>query len=60
MEAGGHRPRGLRVLTLSALSALLAPFVFVGIIVMRKVERRFNVHLRHWTRRMRQEIARWS
>jgi hypothetical protein len=60
MDAARSRPKGLRVIALSALSAILAPLVFVSIIVMRKAERRFNVHMRHWTRRLRQEIARWS
>jgi hypothetical protein len=64
MDAAGSRSRGLRVITLSialsALSAFLAPLVFVGIIVMRRVERTFKVHLRHWTRRLQHEIARWS
>ncbi len=60
MDAAQSRSKGLRVIALSALSAVLAPLVFVGIIVMRKAERRFNVHLRHWTNRLRHEIARWS
>jgi hypothetical protein len=45
---------------LSALSAFVAPLVFVSIIVMRKAERRFNGYWRHWSRRLQHEIARWS
>jgi hypothetical protein len=45
---------------LSALSAFLAPLVFVGIIVLRKVDRRFTVHWRQWSKRFQHEIARWS
>ncbi len=47
-------------MVLSALSALIAPLVFVGIIVLRKVDRRLSVHLRHWNKRLQHEIARWS
>lgn len=60
MDTAGSRPGGLRVIALSALSAFLAPLVFVGIVVMRKVERRASVYLRHWSRRLQHEIARWS
>jgi hypothetical protein len=52
--------RESRLLVLSALSAFMAPFVFVSIIVLRKVHRRVNVQARHWNRRMQHEIARWS
>ena len=60
MHGNGRRARGLRVTALSALSAFLAPLVFVGIIFVRKAERRLNVSVRHWTRRLQHEIARWS
>jgi len=60
MDAAGSRSGGLRVIVLSALSAFMAPLVFVGIIVMRKAERRLNVQMRQWTKRLRQEIARWA
>jgi hypothetical protein len=39
---------------------MLAPLVFVSIIVLRKAERRFNVQARQWEKRLRHEIARWS
>jgi hypothetical protein len=50
----------LRVVALSASAGMLAPLVFVSIIVLRKVERRFNFQARQWGKRMRNEIARWS
>jgi hypothetical protein len=34
--------------------------VFVGIIVLRKVDRRFSAHWRHWSKRFQHEIARWT
>ena len=60
MEQPGRRRGGLRVMVLSALSVLIAPLVFVGIIVLRKVDRRLSDHLRHWNKRLQHEIARWS
>ena len=56
----GSRSGGPRVIALSALSAFVAPLVFVSIIVMRKAERRLSVRWRHWSRRLQHEIARWS
>jgi hypothetical protein len=50
----------VRVVVLSGLSAVVAPLVFVAIIIGRKAERRLTVHVRHWTRRLRHEIARWT
>jgi hypothetical protein len=50
----------LRVAVLSALSAVAAPLVLVGIVVGRKAERRLTVLGRQWTKRLRHEIARWS
>jgi hypothetical protein len=52
--------REARVLILSALTAFIAPFVFVSIIVLRKVNRRVNVQARFWNKRLQHEIARWS
>jgi len=52
--------REARLLVLSALSAFIAPFVFVSIIVLRKVNRRVNVQARFWNSRLRREMARWS
>ena len=45
---------------LSAFSGFMAPLVFVGLIVFRKVERRGRSHYRYWNRRLQHEIARWS
>ena len=56
----GPSSGGPSLIALSALSAFVAPLVFVGIIVLRKVERRFNVQFRHWSKRLQHEIARWS
>jgi hypothetical protein len=52
--------KGLRVVVVSALSAFMAPLVFVSIIVLRKTERRVHSHYRHWNRRLQHEIARWN
>jgi hypothetical protein len=52
--------REARILVLSALSAFIAPFVFVSIIVLRKVNRRVNTQARFWNKRLQHEIARWS
>lgn len=49
-----------RVVALSALSAFFAPLVFVGIIVLRKVDRRLTVQWRQWSKRFQHEIARWT
>jgi hypothetical protein len=54
------RSGGPRLVVLSALSGFAAPLVFVSIIVLRKVEHRFNVKFRHWSKRLEHEIARWS
>jgi hypothetical protein len=52
--------REARVLVLSALSAFIAPFVFVTIIVLRKANRRVNVQAKFWNSRLQRELARWS
>jgi hypothetical protein len=49
-----------RVVAISALSGFLAPLVFVGVIVLRKVHRRSRTHLRHWNKRLQHEISRWN
>jgi hypothetical protein len=49
-----------RVIAISALSGFLAPLVFVGVIVLRKVNRRSRVHIRRWNKRFQHELARWS
>ena len=60
MEEARKRRGGPRVVALSALSAFLAPLVFVGIIVLRKVDRRLTVQWRQWSKRFQHEIARWT
>jgi hypothetical protein len=59
MEVGSPA-RNVRVMTLSALSAVLAPLVFVSIIVLRKVAVRVHGKTRFWNKRLQHEIARWS
>jgi hypothetical protein len=49
-----------RILVLSALSAFIAPFVFVSIIVLRKVNRRVGAKARFYNKRLQHELARWS
>jgi len=50
----------LRIVFLSAVAAFFSPFVFFSILILRKAERRFNVHARVWNKRLQHEIARWS
>ncbi len=50
----------VRIVVLSAFAAFISPLVFVGIIVLRKAERRFNMHARVWSKRLQHEIARWT
>jgi hypothetical protein len=49
-----------RVIAVSAISGFLAPLVFVGVIVLRKVNRRGRIHFRQWNKRLQHEISRWS
>jgi len=49
-----------RIVVISAISGFLAPLVFVGVIVLRKVNRRSRTHLRQWNKRMQHEISRWN
>ena len=60
MDGSENVAREARILVLSALSAFIAPFVFVSIIVLRKVNRRVNVQATFWNKRVRRELARWS
>lgn len=50
----------LRRIMLSGSSALISPFVFVGIIVLRKVTRRVSAQTRFWNKRLQHEISRWT
>ena len=38
----------------------MAPLVFVGVIVLRKVNRRSRTRFRQWNKRLQHELARWS
>ena len=51
---------GVRVAALSALSGFMAPLVFVGVIVLRKANRRVSSQYRFWNRRLQHEISRWT
>jgi hypothetical protein len=48
------------VVVLSALSAFAAPLVFVGVIVLRKIDRRGRVQFRRLSKRLQHELARWT
>jgi hypothetical protein len=56
----GEFSRELRLAFLSAASVVVAPFVFVSIIVGRKVALRVHHHARFWNKRLQREIARWT
>jgi hypothetical protein len=60
VERTGNTSKGLRVVALSAISAFAAPLVFVSLIVLRKTERRLQIQIRHWSRRLQHEISRWT
>jgi hypothetical protein len=56
----GANSIGGRVVVLSALSAFAAPLVFVGVIVLRKIDRRGRVQFRRLNKRLQHELARWT
>lgn len=60
MESEGRAARDLRIMVLSAMSAALAPFVLMILLVIRKVRPRLRFAFRHWNSRLQREIARWS
>ncbi len=60
MKRTGGNSDHTRVIAISALSGFLAPLVFVGVIVLRKVNRRSRVHFRQLSKRFQHELARWS
>ena len=60
MQAEERARRELRVMVLSAMSATLAPFVLVCLLMIRKIRPRLRFLFRHWNSRMQREIARWS
>jgi hypothetical protein len=47
-------------MVLSGATVVVAPLVFVGIIVLRKIAARVHVKTRFWNKRLQHEIARWS
>ncbi|HWF15771.1 MAG TPA: hypothetical protein VG244_06280 [Acidimicrobiales bacterium] len=57
---GGSAARELRLAILSAATVLVAPFLFVSIIFLRKVARRLHVKTRFWNKRLQHERARWT
>jgi hypothetical protein len=54
------RSSALRVVMLSAFSAFTAPLVFVGVIGLRKANRRGKVQYRKLNKRFQNELARWT
>jgi len=58
-QKGGNSIGG-RVVVFSALSAFVAPLVFVSVIVLRKMDRRSRVHVRRLNKRLQHELARWT
>lgn len=60
MKRSGGNSDQTRVIAISALSGFLAPLVFVGVIVLRKVNRRSRIHFRRLNKRFQHELARWS
>ena len=47
-------------MVLSAMSVVLAPFVLMVLLLIRKVRPRVRFLFRGWNRRLQREIARWS
>ena len=60
MENEGRARRDLRVMLLSAMSAMFAPLVLLILLVFRKLRPRLRFLFRHWNGRLQREIARWS
>ena len=60
MESEGRTRRGLRLMLLSAMSAMVAPAVLVGLLMIRKIRPRLRFIFRHWNSRLQREVARWS
>jgi hypothetical protein len=55
----GTPAKELRAMILSGATVVVAPLVFVGIIVLRKVAVRVRVKTRFWNKRLQHEIGRW-
>ena len=50
----------MRIMVLSAMSVVLAPFVLMTLLAIRKIRPRLRFLFRHWNGRLEREIARWS
>jgi hypothetical protein len=60
MKGQGRAGRELRITLVSAMSVVLAPFVLMVLLLIRKVRPRVRFLFRGWNRRLQREIARWS
>ena len=60
MENRERVHRDLRVMLLSAVSAMFAPLVLLILLAIRKLRPRLRFVLRHWNGRLQREVARWS
>jgi hypothetical protein len=60
MEREGRAVKELRIMLVSAISAVLAPAVLMVLLVIRKLKPRVRFVFRHWNGRLQREIARWS
>lgn len=60
MEGKGRATRDLRIMVLSGMSVVLAPFVLIALLVIRMVKPKMRFAFRHWNNRLQREIARWS
>ena len=60
MDGSPSAARQVRIAGISAVAGMFAPLVFIGIIVLRKVNRRAKGYTRLWNKRLQHEIARWS
>jgi hypothetical protein len=60
MDGSPSATKQVRIAGISAVAGLFAPLVFVSIIVLRKVNRRAKSYTRHWSKRLQNEIDRWT
>lgn len=60
MKGQNRTRRDLRIMGLSAMSATLAPFVLISVLMIRKIRPRLRFLFHHWNGRLQREIARWS
>ena len=57
MKRFGGSPDHTRVIAIGAVSGFLAPLVFVGVILIRRANRRSRVHFRRLNKRFQHERA---